>query len=320
MVISNIFNQQERTLPRDVKEAVNRCREATQLALQDRISRMEVEFPVGTKFGVEKVTKQRKQRRGGEGGDDNSKEKGGRTRRELEKSDRELARIFVEMFQPVGSDRIAVAFSDVTAADAAKNLWKDDPSAGSRVLSVDRRKRSAAASKKKKTQKSRGFAAKMATELGEDGAGTTSGPFQLPEGTEVALFVAPGPKELVVIKRICHEVGMGTLVVLLNARLSSIRNFGSAAAAKLFKEDFESVFVLSAAPQEDAPGCLLYRAYKQGDWLLARKPAVGPPKTILSQTNRRTGEECRAAFQGLELSDMEENVENAMESVANWFR
>ena len=49
-------------IPRDVKDAVSKCRSAMQEALKNHISRMDVEFPVGTKFGVEKdaVSKKKK--------------------------------------------------------------------------------------------------------------------------------------------------------------------------------------------------------------------------------------------------------------------
>lgn len=305
-MISNLFNTDTGSLPklpRDVKEAVSNCRESTQAALSNKISRMTVDFPVGTKFGVEK------------GGTKQKREGETPTRKDLEKSDRELARIFVEMFQPVGSENLVVAFNDVDAADDAKKRWKGDPSAGSRILSMDRKRSSA--SKKKKKSRSKGFAAKMAAEIEASDDG--SGPFELPEHTEVALFVAPGPKELIIIERICESAGMGTLVVLLNARLENVEKFASSDAKTLFTEEFEPVFCLSAAPQEDAPGCLLYRAYDK-DWVLARKPAVGQPKTILLQSTRPTGDECRAAFENLELSEVEKNVESAIENVANWLR
>ena len=290
----------EASLPRDVKDAVNKCRASTQEALKNRISRMDIEFPVGTKFGVEKggTTK----RKGSDGGP---------TLQDLQRSDRELARLFVEMFQPVGGDRIVVAFPTLEQTQAAQKQWNDVSSC--RALSMDRRK----AAKKQKKTKARGFAAKLAAEV--DDTQDSSGPFQLPPETEVALFVAPGPKELVVIEKICETVGMGTLVVLLNARLDSISNFGSEKAQKLFRQEFERVFHLAAAPQEAAPNCLLHRAYP-GGWIMARKPKVGQPKTILTQPSQPTAEECQAAFGALELTDVEKNVENVVENVANWFR
>ena len=109
-MISNMLGKKEGNLPklpRDVKEAVQICREATQSALQKRISRMDIEFPVGAKFNVEKGGPKRKS------GDSP-------TRDDLDRSDRELARLFVDMFQPVGGDRITVAFKDVNVAGLSK--------------------------------------------------------------------------------------------------------------------------------------------------------------------------------------------------------
>lgn len=294
------------TLPRDVKDAVSRCQAATQEALKNRCSRMDIEFPVGTKFGVEKTPKTK-----------TSKMDGGPTRDQLDQSDRELARLFVEMFQPVGGENIVVAFTEQDLADQAKKKWKGDPGASSRVLAMNRRK-GGSGGKTKKANKPKGFAAKIAAEL-EDESAASLGPFELPKNTEVALFVAPGPKELVIIEKICNEVGMGTLVVLLNARLSKIEKFGTDAAKKLFMEEFESVFCLSAASQAVAPDCLLYRAYP-GSWVMARKPKVGQPKPLLTQPSKPTEEDCKVAYDSLEVGDLEKNVEAALENVAGWFR
>jgi hypothetical protein len=286
-------------LPRDVKDAVSSCRAATQEALKNQISRMDIEFPVGTKFGVEKGDKKA------------AKNDGGPTKSLLDQSDRELARLFVEMFQPVGGDNICVAFKDQGLADLAKKQW--DLGYQSRVLAMNRNK----ADKKQGKAKPKGFAAKMAAEV--DGTEDSGGPFELPEGTEVALFVAPGPKELVVIEKICAQVGMGVLVVLLNARMSKITNFGTDEAEKLFTQDFKQVFCLSAAPQNAAPDCLLYRAYP-ADWVLARKPKVGQPKPLLTQKERPTADECKQAYENIDIGDLEKGVENALENVAGWFR
>ena len=226
----------------------NNNRAATQEALKKQLSRMDIEFPVGTKFGVEKYPKVK-----------SSSSDGPPTQATLDTSDRELARLFVDMFQPVGGENIVVCFTNEEMADSAKKKWKGDPSASSRIMAMNRRKSSSNNKNKKKT-KARGFAAKIAAEVEDSSSGSTAGgPFQLPDGTQVALFVSPGPKELVVIEKICNQVGMGTCVILLNARLSKISNFGTDSAEKLFTKDFQSVFCLSAAPQEDAPNCCLCR-------------------------------------------------------------
>jgi hypothetical protein len=60
LFISNFFqsnSNESKTapqLPKDVKDAVSKCRDGVQKGLEGRISRMDVEFPVGTKFGIER--------------------------------------------------------------------------------------------------------------------------------------------------------------------------------------------------------------------------------------------------------------------------
>jgi hypothetical protein len=265
---------------------------------------MRVDFPVGAKFGVERGEVKGKNR-----SLSGSRDDGNPTKLDLDRSDRELARLFVEMFQPVGGDRLLVAFNDAGVASLARKKWEDDHTADCQVVSLNRRK------DENRAVKPKGFAAKMAAEIDAD----DGGPLRVPSTTEVVLFVAPGPKELVTIERICEEVGMGTLVVLLNARLSSDQSFGSAAAKRLFNEDFESVFLLAAAPQVEAPGCIMYRAYPN-DWSLGRKPKIGPPKTIMSSSQRPTNDDCRSAFAALTVSDFEKGLEYTMESISSWFR
>lgn len=302
-------SKKEPGLPRDVKEAVSRCRAAVQEALQNRMSRMDIEMPVGTKFGIEKSRKTKTVVKKDDGEKIPSKD-------DFDTSDRELARIFVEMFQPLGGSHISVVFNEEGLSDAAKKKWKGDSSASCNIVTMGRRSKSRPNAKKKK---SRGFAAKMEAEVGslsdEDGSGKA---FKLPKDTEFALFVAPGPKELVLIEKICNEVGMDTLIVLLNARLSKIENFGSDASKDLFLQEFEPVFHLRAAPQDVAPGCLLHRSYP-GDWVVARKPKVGQPKVILTQPEIPTMGQCRDAYDSIELSDIEKGVENVLDNVSGWF-
>ena len=299
--------------PRDVKEAVKRCQDATQEALKNRMSRMDIEFPVGTKFGVEKTPKVK-------GGNAGAGANPAPTQGIIQQSDRELARLFVEMFQPVGGENIVVAFTDQNQADLAKKKWKGE-GAISRIMAMNRRKGGPGGGKNKKGKKSKpkGFAAKLAVEVGDSDSAGAGGPFELPKGTEVALFVAPGPKELVIIEKICNEVGMGTLVVLLNARLSKVSNFGTDTAEKLFLDDFEPVFALTAAPQDAAPDCLLYRSYPD-DWVMARKPKVGQPKAVLTQKDRPTSDVCKEAYDNIEVGDFEKGFEDALDNVVGWFR
>ncbi|KAL7550631.1 hypothetical protein ACHAWF_013850 [Thalassiosira exigua] len=322
-MIGNIFTgstEKDSQLPKDVKDAISKCRGAVQKGLEDRISRMDVEMPVGANFGVE--NKKGKGKRGNlstlTGGDEQQE---GLTMEKLDTSNRELARLFVEMFQPLGGEHISAIFNDEYLADQARQRWSNDVSAECQILAIDRKGKRGVlkTGKKNKKKKARGFAAKMAEEM-DDGGATSSGPFNLPKDTEVAVFVSPGPKELIAIERICNEVGMGTCIILLNARISLIDKFSSADARKLFTEEFQTMWSLSAAPQEDAPGCLMHKAYP-GPWVLARKPKVWAPKTIaLKDGPRFSGEECKDAFGTIDVSELEKGTEKLAENMAGWFK
>jgi len=278
---------------------------------------MDIEFPVGTKFGVEKNSGSAKKRGRKLASAVDDPSESGITKDLLDTSDRELARLFVEMFQPVGGQAITVVFSDNSLADAAQQKWKGDAGAECRVVSTTRGKKRKSVLKgmggPKKTKKKKGFAAKMNDEFSDE----TSGPFKLPENCEVAIFVAPTAKDLITVDRICKDVGMGTLVILLNARLDLVDNFGSEEMKDFFFDEFEKVFYLSIAPQDAAPGCLMHRSYPN-DWIVARKPKIGQPKTIGTFDQRPGEDECREAFDRIEVTDVEKGVENVLENVATW--
>ena len=275
-------------------------------------------MPVGANFGVE--TKKKNKRGSLSSLTGGEQEQEGLTMEKLDKSNRELARLFVEMFQPLGGEHISAIFNDEYLADQARQLWLNDVSAECNILAIDRKgKRSVLKTGKRgqKKKKAKGFAAKMAEELEEDGS--SSGPFVLPKDTEVAIFISPGPKELIAVERICNEAGQGTCVILLNARLSLIEKYATDEARKLFMEEFVPVWSLSAAPQESSPGCLMHRAYP-GEWMLARKPKVGQPKTIaLKEGSKFTQEECKDAYNNIEVSELEKGTEQLAENLAGWF-
>ncbi len=255
----------------------------------------------------------------------------------LDTSDRELARLFVEMFQPLGGDHISVVFHDSNLADAARQSWKNDVSAECKVLSLNKGKKMKSTLKIKNTKgmgigggssgggmgmgkKGSGRKSKkvaFATKMNEELNAENSGPFKLPDSCELAIFIAPTVKDLNTVKTICDDVGMGTLVILLNARLGLVDNFGSEDNQQFFENEFEKVFYLSIASQEAAPGCLMHRAYPN-DWIVARKPKVGSPKTIATFAEKPNDDECREAYESIEVGDVERVTENVLDNVASW--
>eukprot|EP00520_Triparma_pacifica_P002359 CAMPEP_0118662172 /NCGR_PEP_ID=MMETSP0785-20121206/16677_1 /TAXON_ID=91992 /ORGANISM="Bolidomonas pacifica, Strain CCMP 1866" /LENGTH=117 /DNA_ID=CAMNT_0006555673 /DNA_START=97 /DNA_END=447 /DNA_ORIENTATION=+ len=95
------------TLPKSVKESVSNCRKSVQQSLTEKNSRMIVEFPTGTDFQLESKSSSSSKLRSLESPSPNAPP----TTATIEKSNRELARVFVEMFQPLGSSSITVCFN-----------------------------------------------------------------------------------------------------------------------------------------------------------------------------------------------------------------
>ena len=102
-------------MPRDIKEVVNQMRASVQSALQARVSRIDVDLPIGAEFGVEQ---------GGE-----TRKRGAKlTSADVARSDREVARLFVEMFEGTGLRlRLAAGLTtrgrvlELRAADPLRN-------------------------------------------------------------------------------------------------------------------------------------------------------------------------------------------------------
>ena len=98
------------SLPRNLKELMEQLRGSVQGSLSARMSRISVETPIGFEFGVEVEKAKRK----------------GRTKvlssTDIQRSNRELARIFVGMFEGTGLVPL-ILFPTVKEANAAKELW-----------------------------------------------------------------------------------------------------------------------------------------------------------------------------------------------------
>eukprot|EP00611_Tribonema_gayanum_P000806 TRINITY_DN105_c0_g1_i1.p1 TRINITY_DN105_c0_g1~~TRINITY_DN105_c0_g1_i1.p1 ORF type:complete len:261 (-),score=52.79 TRINITY_DN105_c0_g1_i1:502-1284(-) len=235
-----------------------------QEGLKARCSRMDVELPYGARLGVEGVAKDAPV--------------------DVEQSDRELARLFVEMFDPIG-DATVVAFRTDKQAATARNLWGLGSYKGT-VQSMEPKKSKV----KKSGKKSRagGFAKKLEAALGDDTEGPTA---VVPAGTEVFVLVAPQEKELQMVENL--DLGRDCLCILLNARLDS----DNTPQRTRLRTSFEGVFYLRAIGDASNDE-LLYRSYPKA-WTLARKPKVGPPKVVATFESRPSAEEvAEAAAEG----------------------
>lgn len=290
------------TLPRNLKEVVAQIRESTQGALSARKSRLSVEMPVGFEFGME---------------GEKAKRKGGAkllSSADIERSNREFARLFVGMFEGTGLVPL-ILFPAANEAAAAKKLW-DAPGLEARVQalvpagggSYEGGGAAAAAPNVPKSSAAKaaggggGFGGGATARSGKKGRAKGGSAKQalrpltrIPEGAEVVVAVAPLEAQLSVLRDYCDQSGMDKLVILLNPRLDTAGE-KSAASRAYFADGgdggFETAYAFVTQPlgveskaTPDGDPLVLWRAYP-GEWSLARKPTIGPPRALIVGEDR----------------------------------
>ncbi len=298
------------SLPRNLKEMVEQLRGSVQNTLGARLSRVSVEMPVGFEYGVE---------------GQKAKRKGGTkvlTADDVVRSNRELARLFVGMFEGTGLAPL-VLFKSGAEAAAAKKMW-DAPGLEARVQALVGESAAAAAvaaAAEASTAAAStrggggGFGGAAAGKgkgkgkrKGGKGKAASSAPplTRVPPGAEVVVAVAPGDRQLRALREFCEESGMDRLVVVLNARLDDESSRLAEEEREFFSEegDFVTAFSFltqplgtsdkSAATAGGDP-VVLWRAYPD-EWVFARKPALGPPQVLLQGETRPSADAMREAI------------------------
>jgi len=289
------------TLPRNLKEVVAQIRESTQGALSARESRLSVEMPVGFEFGME---------------GEKAKRKGGAKllgSADIERSNREFARLFVGMFEGTGLVPL-ILFPAASEAAAAKKLWAA-PGLEARVQALVpagggsyEGGGAAAAPNVPKSSAAKagggggGFGGGATARSGKKGRAKGGSANQalrpltrIPEGAEVVVAVAPLEAQLSVLRDYCDQSGMDKLVILLNPRLDTAGE-KSAASRAYFADGgdggFETAYAFVTQPlgveskaTPDGDPLVLWRAYP-GEWSLARKPTIGPPRALIVGEDR----------------------------------
>lgn len=259
-------------VPTNVKETISEMRKSIQAALQAKNSRMAVELPRGADFGMEKAddVKSATQYDGG-----------------VEKSDRELARLLVEMFQPLGESLVCTFPSD-QQVKKAKSSWGDQYEGTIKTLTP----------KKTKGGKRRGkggFAAAVKEAEGADAVGPLNG--VLPPGTEVVLAVAPSQKDVQVLEKLANEVGMGCLIMIVNGRFWERKDvFQDDEQKQFFDQVFEPVFDIKLIAEPDGDGLLQVKAFGE-DWVIAKKQTFGPPRVLAASAGPPGEAEVAAALE-----------------------
>ena len=284
-------------LPRNVKEMMSQLRASVQGSLSARQSRLAVEMPIGFEFGVEGERAKRK----------------GSTRMlssaDISRSDRELARIFVDMFEGTGLKPL-ILFASPSEAAAAQKLW-DAPELEARVQALvggsadggDGRNSGGSGTGGTGGFGGGGFGgsgsgSRKAKGKGKGKANSPPSPLtRVPAASEVVVAVAPGEVQLRLLREHCEASGLDKLVILLNARLEAegektlgTRSYfedggdGGFQTSYAFLTQPLGVATTAKAPKGDP--LVLWRAYP-GEWVLARKPAIGAPRRLLTTAENR---------------------------------
>eukprot|EP00277_Geminigera_cryophila_P043046 CAMPEP_0173065572 /NCGR_PEP_ID=MMETSP1102-20130122/5693_1 /TAXON_ID=49646 /ORGANISM="Geminigera sp., Strain Caron Lab Isolate" /LENGTH=341 /DNA_ID=CAMNT_0013932859 /DNA_START=52 /DNA_END=1078 /DNA_ORIENTATION=+ len=273
--LGGLHMQFGKQLPKNLKDAVTQLRGSIQAALQNRVSRMDVEMPYAANFGVEgrKTVK----------AEDMSVVR----QEDAEASDRELARLIAEMFKGTGIDEnMVIAFSDSGQAKKAVRQWEFSSVPGE-VIVID------AKGKKAKSAKGGGSGFGAKKNVDEEKAISASA---IPDGTEVLLIVAPTAKQLNAIETAASNLGMGCLIILVNARLDEIV-YASETQQSFFKSEFNRVFMLKPSPLNTWKGGVLFRSYPD-DFQLCMPRTIGFPKILVQKDEMPTLEELNEAFKG----------------------
>jgi hypothetical protein len=193
------------TYPVKIKSVITKLTASTQKALQAQSSRMLVELPPATSFGVEKG-----------GSNARTASEGMTPEQKIKQSNREAARLFTEMFSMLSSTTVCV-FPSEAEASAARNLY--GAAFRGQCLSIDSAGKGAKGMGKLRSRK---FTAEEqeAALLGTDG-------IYVPDGTEVLIIAGPRAKDFKKIKKIHDKLGEGCVIILLNSRVDNVNALNS---------------------------------------------------------------------------------------------
>lgn len=222
--------------PRRIASVAKDLQQALQTSLQARISRIDIQLPLGSKLGTE--------RRPDEESSTMTRIAG----------DRELARIVSGMFERTGLN-VQVVFSSERERAAAAKMW--GPLAECECVAWERgakrgATRGAVVQKKKKGS---GKTASKATGFGKDAVEETVEP-------DVYILVGGDASFMNRVRGLSQSMGMDKLVIVANG------NSGGEPVPvdleKFFDEEFECVYHFTPNPHPKWKGGVLFRKYPDG--------------------------------------------------------
>jgi hypothetical protein len=229
----------EPSYPTAIKDVVTKLTANVQKSLQSKLSRISIELPSNVEFGVEGMQVQ--------------------TAKKVDtaaKSNRQAAYLITQMFKML-STTTTVVFSTENEAKLAKDQWKS--TFDGNIISCDVKKQKLKTAGRKLSAMDRDLL--TISDLLEN------------YNTEVLILVAPKVKYFTQIMELHNQLGMGTLIILLNGRYGNENAYDQAIIeGKRLEAIYENVFCYSVPKIGDDinQDYLLYHEY-QGSWYLAKK-------------------------------------------------
>eukprot|EP00930_Biecheleria_cincta_P084452 TRINITY_DN73917_c0_g1_i1.p1 TRINITY_DN73917_c0_g1~~TRINITY_DN73917_c0_g1_i1.p1 ORF type:complete len:398 (+),score=83.03 TRINITY_DN73917_c0_g1_i1:36-1229(+) len=258
-------------VPDDVDALVDGLKTSTEASLNNwRCSRLDVELPSAFQLGVEASDKGKKK---SALVDDETLQELQRNKKEVNRGNRELARIFVEMLKPIGAG-LVVAFRTKKQAEFAEDLWELKPEDGKVIAFPGRSKKGAFVAEEVKTDK---FKKKVVEDL----------------KCQCLLVVAPRMEELRIIDEIGRSVQDQMGIILLNSRIfGENRDDGATLPASMkrrLRQEYMPSYHMRFLRQQRKNGLLFHMAGPDGTapWILAQQRAlVGGVKTVSDEVYR----------------------------------
>lgn len=259
-------------VPKDVEALVQGLKESTENTLSQGIGQIDVEIPPSFKFGVE-GDKKKGRMLGSALALDNIEE--------VSRSDRELARLFVEMMQVMG-EGIVVAFRKKSLAKQAKREWNLSPGEAS-VIAFPEAAKSAFAAEV-------GAPARFRKDLRK-------------LGCQLLLVVAPQVDQLRIINELSKDVQDQMGIFLLNSRIHG-RGRKTIKIPTRLKTDLQKVFaptyhVRFLGDEQRKNGVLFHRMLSDGpgEWVLAQQREILGGQPVTSDVLRTKQEPTEEAIQ-----------------------
>lgn len=244
-----------------IQGTVKQVKESLQSGLRAKLSRMEVEVPAGSDFGTENHTFQ--------------------TSSESITTDRQLARLILEMF--AGNQlKSVVVFGKAVQAHDAQRVWGPTVEV-SGILSIEldirsRKGFSSGGSGKKRTTK------------------TSSEVDKSLRNVDLLILTSLDEDDLEKAAELVNEYGMGTLIILVNSRIQGMDTLVAVPSIRgYFQKEFEPVYILRPNPHPQWSGGVLFRSFPN-PWLICRKQTIGPARVLLESDRLPSLDEVSEAF------------------------